>query len=77
VARQRCEPSAERDYHPDWVAGISIGAINRAIIARNAPEEGEQDFVNSGKILGGCFAAVGELARSPAGHSGGCNVAVL
>jgi NTE family protein len=29
---------AERDYHPDWVAGISIGAINCAIIAGNAPE---------------------------------------
>jgi NTE family protein len=30
---------AERDLHPDWVAGISIGAINAAIIAGNAPEE--------------------------------------
>ena len=29
---------AESDYHPDWVAGISIGAINSAIIAGNAPE---------------------------------------
>src|SRR5262245_36036586 len=25
-------------YEPDWVAGISIGAINAAIIAGNAPE---------------------------------------
>lgn len=25
--------------HPDWVAGISIGAINAAIIAGNAPDE--------------------------------------
>ena len=24
--------------HPDWLAGISIGAINAAIIAGNAPE---------------------------------------
>ena len=24
---------AEADLHPDWVAGISIGAINAAIIA--------------------------------------------
>jgi NTE family protein len=30
---------AEADLHPDWVAGISIGAINSAIIAGNAPEE--------------------------------------
>ena len=29
---------AETGLHPDWVAGISIGAINSAIIAGNAPE---------------------------------------
>jgi NTE family protein len=29
---------AEHGYQPDWVAGISIGAINSAIIAGNAPE---------------------------------------
>ena len=28
---------AERDLHPDWVAGISIGAINAALIAGNPP----------------------------------------
>lgn len=31
------EALAEADLHPDWVAGISIGAINSAIIAGNAP----------------------------------------
>jgi NTE family protein len=30
---------AEADLHPDWVAGISIGAINAAIIAGNPPEQ--------------------------------------
>src|SRR6185295_1411032 len=30
---------AEADLHPDWIAGISIGAINAAIIAGNAPTE--------------------------------------
>jgi predicted acylesterase/phospholipase RssA len=25
--------------HPDWVAGISIGAINSALIAGNAPKD--------------------------------------
>src|SRR3979490_1768289 len=30
---------AEADLQPDWVAGISIGAINAAIIAGNPPEE--------------------------------------
>jgi NTE family protein len=29
---------AEANLHPDWVAGISIGAINSALIAGNAPE---------------------------------------
>src|SRR6185436_14837493 len=32
------EALAEHDLHPDWVAGISIGAINAAIIAGNPPE---------------------------------------
>ncbi len=32
------EALARSDYLPDWVAGISIGAINAAIIAGNAPE---------------------------------------
>jgi NTE family protein len=32
------EALAEASIHPDWVAGISIGAINAAIIAGNAPE---------------------------------------
>jgi NTE family protein len=29
---------AEADLHPDWVAGISIGSINAAIIAGNPPQ---------------------------------------
>jgi len=29
---------AEASIHPNWVAGISIGAINAALIAGNAPE---------------------------------------
>jgi NTE family protein len=32
------EALAEADLHPDWVAGISIGAINTALIAGNAPQ---------------------------------------
>jgi NTE family protein len=32
------EALAEADLDPDWVAGISIGAINGALIAGNAPE---------------------------------------
>src|ERR1700680_989476 len=33
------EALAAADLHPDWIAGISIGAINGALIAGNAPEE--------------------------------------
>jgi NTE family protein len=29
---------AERNLHPDWVSGISIGAVNAALIAGNPPE---------------------------------------
>src|SRR5262249_16609374 len=30
---------SEANLHPDWVAGISIGAINSALIAGNPPEK--------------------------------------
>jgi NTE family protein len=30
---------AEGGYEPDWVSGVSIGAINGAIVAGNAPEQ--------------------------------------
>src|ERR1700741_1087101 len=33
------EALAEADLQPDWVAGISIGAINSALIAGNPPSE--------------------------------------
>jgi NTE family protein len=33
------EALAEADLHPHWVAGISIGAINSALIAGNRPKE--------------------------------------
>ena len=29
---------AEADLHPNWVAGVSIGAVNSALIAGNPPE---------------------------------------
>jgi NTE family protein len=34
------EALALSSYEPDWVAGISIGAVNAAIIAGNSPETG-------------------------------------
>ena len=30
---------AEANLHPDWVSGISIGAVNAALIAGNAPQD--------------------------------------
>ena len=33
------EALAEANIHPDWVSGVSIGAINAAIIAGNAPND--------------------------------------
>ena len=30
---------AEADLEPNWIAGISIGSINAAIIAGNAPDK--------------------------------------
>ena len=33
------EALASSEYTPDWVAGISIGAINAAIVAGNAPKD--------------------------------------
>src|SRR5215469_11312003 len=33
------EALAEADLHPNWVAGISIGAVNAALIVGNPPEK--------------------------------------
>lgn len=30
---------AEGGFHPDWIAGVSIGSVNAALIAGNAPSE--------------------------------------
>jgi NTE family protein len=63
---------AEAGLHPDWVAGISIGAINSALIAGNAPQDRVErlrefwEAVTSPTfgILGfNCFAARDALAH--------------
>jgi NTE family protein len=33
------EALSTSEYLPDWIAGISIGAVNAAIIAGNAPQK--------------------------------------
>jgi predicted acylesterase/phospholipase RssA len=69
------EALAEADLHPDWVAGISIGAINAAIIAGNPPAERigklrafwEQITTNpflDWSLAAAGFGLKGELART-------------
>ena len=56
----------EADIEPNWVAGISIGAINAAIIAGNAPEDrtaalrGFWDSITAphGGLIGGAWDAI-------------------
>ena len=40
---------AEAGLHPDWVAGISIGAINSALIAGNRRSGASPGCANSGR----------------------------
>ncbi len=65
---------AEANLHPDWVAGISIGAINSALIAGNPPErrvERLREFWETVERLAG-GPSVPEIdrvrRRSPAFH---------
>jgi NTE family protein len=78
---------AEADLHPDWVAGISIGAINAAIIAGNAPTERngklrkfwEQITTNpllEWTLAIGGAALKGEFARSMFGQMSAASTAV-
>jgi predicted acylesterase/phospholipase RssA len=36
---RKVEALAEAGLHPDWVAGITIGAINCSLMAGNPPEK--------------------------------------
>ena len=58
---------AEADLHPDWVSGISIGAVNAAIIAGNPPEKRVRAIA---RILGnGNRAPIRGRRTSPASTS--------
>ncbi len=52
---------AESGLHPNWIAGISIGALNAAIIAGNAPEHRVEQV---DRVLGN-HLQVGVLAEPP------------
>jgi predicted acylesterase/phospholipase RssA len=58
---------AEAGYHPDWVSGISIGAINAAIIAGNTAERRlerlEQLWADISRPDGWGHLLVGDLRR--------------
>jgi len=64
------EAIASSEYLPDWVAGISIGAINAAIIVGNTPENRVSACAVSGKrsqpIPTTC--RLRRLAHSPSGN---------
>jgi len=68
------EVLAHSDYLPDWVAGISIGAINAALIAGNAPSRRVarlQDFWNEVTAPTACWpAAIPALAAAQRQASG-------
>lgn len=63
------EALAERGVAPDWVAGVSIGAINAALIAGNPPERRIErlrafwDQVSSGLLLPAPPAGCGDELR--------------
>jgi NTE family protein len=67
------EALAESGLHPDWVIGISIGAINAAIIAGNVPErrvDKLRGFWNQVSALGGFYAeAIGPFGRGEAARA--------
>jgi predicted acylesterase/phospholipase RssA len=44
------EALSEAGIHPDWVAGISIGAVNSAIIAGNL-KSGWKDCADFGNVI--------------------------
>jgi NTE family protein len=53
------EALSEAGIHPDWVAGISIGAVNSAIIAGNPLKSGWKDCAGFGNALPPMSAGVG------------------
>ena len=52
---------AEADLHPDWVAGVSIGAVNSALIAGNPPEKRVERLREFWEIVSTAPFGVGDL----------------
>jgi NTE family protein len=63
------EALAERGLHPDWVAGISIGAINAALIAGAAPPDRVRMLRTFWEtVTPPRFAVLGRRCRTRLGH---------
>ena len=58
------EALAIRDHVPDWVAGMSIGAINAALIAGNLPDRAAADLLEPG-VFPSRLAAAARAWRGP------------
>ena len=80
-AYQACvyEALAEAKLHPDWVAGISVGAINSALIAGNPPDARAdrlrqfwEHITDPSTAHAGAILFYGKLARMNGHHARGC-----
>ncbi|HMA74316.1 MAG TPA: patatin-like phospholipase family protein [Xanthobacteraceae bacterium] len=66
------EALASSEYLPDWVAGISIGAINAAIIAGSRPENRDLTTETTSLELG-MHSNITEIGAVDAvGHGSSC-----
>src|SRR5580658_10636542 len=56
------EALAEAGIHPNWIAGVSIGAINAAVIAGNPPKDrvGRLRQFWTQVTSGGCWSWLGD-----------------
>jgi NTE family protein len=61
------EALAEAHLPPDWVAGISIGAVNAALIAGNPPQERVEKLREFWKLItaGGPWDGIAQFAMAP------------
>jgi NTE family protein len=61
------EALAEAHLAPDWVAGISIGAVNAALIAGNAPHARVEKLREFWKLItaGGPWDGIAQFAMAP------------
>jgi NTE family protein len=60
------EELSKTPYHPDWIAGVSIGAINAALIAGNPPERRTERLSEFWHLVSsGMGLSAGTLSAAP------------